>query len=891
MTNLSQNSAIEKSGPARMGTSTEDQVRTILDALPGGVLAAEVDSGRFIYANQTVCQMLGYSSEELLGMTSMDLHPPGAVPLVISQMEKTLRGESACLPEVSVLRKNGQSMDVALNHTFLELGGQKCILGMLTDITARKQAEAAWRESETRLKNILNNVRDVIWSLSYPRFEPIFISDSVETLYGHPRGAFFQNPLLWGEMVHPDDRGVVDQLKKDWAERGYAYRECRILRADGEVRWISERSRLAYGENGLPIRVDGATTDITERIRTEEALRESHQITAGIIQTLPARVFWKDRNFVYLGCNKSFARDAGFADPAELIGKDDFQMAWREQAELYREDDRQIIASGNPKLFFVEPQTTPDGKTIWLLTSKIPLRNAQGEITGVLGTYSDITERMRATEALRESETRFDQLAEQSRTIAWELDAEGRYTFVSHVVEQVLGYRPEEMVGRMYFYDLFPPAGREEFKKLAFEAGRRNERFTNFLNPALTKDGRQLWLSSNGIPLLDAAGELRGFRGCDTDITERKQMEEGLKTNRRLLAEAMDLAHLVNWEYDTATGLFTFDDRFYALYGTTATIEGGYQMAADVYTKKFVHPEDQHIVADEVGKALRASSPGYTSQVDHRIVRRDGAIRHMVVRSKIVKDEYGKTIKTFGVNQDITDRRRAEEERRKMSIRLRELAQHLQTVREEESRRLAVWLHDEVGQMLTRARMDAMLLESVPENAAGQAADSLSSLKRTLDDAVVMIQHISMDLRPAMLDDFGLVATLEWTIHESEKRLKIPIHFEIDHVPESLDDSLSVAFYRMARECLTNIARHAHATSVDIRLFGDGRWLSLVIQDNGRGMKPGVAESPTSFGLSQLRERATSLGGLAQFESKPGQGTTIRISAPLSRTEFHGGRK
>ena len=621
------------------------------------------------------------------------------------------------------------------------------------------------------------------------------------------------------------------------------------------------------------------------RRQEEASLPESAQIAEGIIRMLPARVFWKDKNLVYLGCNEAFAQDAGLADPKELIGKDDFQMGWREQAELYRADDLQVMSSGLSKLSIEEPQTTPDGKTRLLLTSKIPLRNDRGEITGVLGTYLDVTERQQAAAALRECKERYDQLAEQNRTIAWELDSTGCYTYVSHVVEQVLGYRPEEMVGRMHFYDLFPEEGREEFKRIAFEAGRRNERFTNFLNPALTKDGRLLWLSSNGIPLLDAAGKLRGFRGSDTDITERKKMEEGLKTSRRLLAEAMDLAHLVNWEYDVGTGVFTFDDRFYALYGTTAKIEGGYQMTAELYAKKFVHPEDQHVVADEVGKSLRASSPAYTSVVEHRIIRRDGAVRHIVVRSKIEKDENGKTVKTCGVNQDITERKRAEEERRKMAVRLQELAQHLQTVREEESRRLSVWLHDEVGQILTRARMDVMLLEAVPGNAGGEAASTLSSLKRTLDETVGMIQNICMDLRPAMLDDFGLVATLEWYIHESEKRLKIPIQFEVDHVPETLDDEISVAIYRMTRECLTNIARHAHATEVGIRFFGDGHWLSLVVRDNGCGMKPGVVESPTSFGLSQLRERASTLGGFAQIESKPGQGTTVRIALPVSRPE------
>ena len=112
------------------------------------------------------------------------------------------------------------------------------------------------------------------------------------------------------------------------------------------------------------------------------------------------RVFWKDKNLVYLGCNAVFARDAGFADPKDIIGKDDYQMGWRDQAELYRGDDRQVIESGCSKFLIEEPQTTPEGNTITLLTSKIPLRNSKGEISGVLGTYMDITERKRMEEEI-----------------------------------------------------------------------------------------------------------------------------------------------------------------------------------------------------------------------------------------------------------------------------------------------------------------------------------------------------------------------------------------------------------------------------------------------------------------------------------------------------------
>ena len=144
--------------------------------------------------------------------------------------------------------------------------------------------------------------------------------------------------------------------------------------------------------------------EITERKRTAEALRASQQIIEEIINAMPVRVFWKDKNLVFLGCNAVFARDAGFADPKDVIGKDDYQIEWRDQAEKYRADDRQVIESGCPKLLIEESQTTPEGNTITILTSKIPLRSSKGEISGLLGTYMDITERKRFEAQLVQSQ-------------------------------------------------------------------------------------------------------------------------------------------------------------------------------------------------------------------------------------------------------------------------------------------------------------------------------------------------------------------------------------------------------------------------------------------------------------------------------------------------------
>lgn len=137
----------------------------------------------------------------------------------------------------------------------------------------------------------------------------------------------------------------------------------------------------------------GIVQDITERKLAQEALRESRKMLRMIIDTIPVRVFWKNRDLKYLGCNIPFARDAGFENPDDLTGMDDYQMGWKDQADLYRKDDMEVIGMGKPKLDFEEPQTTPDGKTIWLKTSKLPLADINGNILGVLGTYEDITER------------------------------------------------------------------------------------------------------------------------------------------------------------------------------------------------------------------------------------------------------------------------------------------------------------------------------------------------------------------------------------------------------------------------------------------------------------------------------------------------------------------
>lgn len=175
-----------------------------------------------------------------------------------------------------------------------------------------------------------------------------------------------------------------------------------------------------------------------------------------------------------------------------------------------------------------------DGEFRWIHDEGTPRYDSQGKFLGYIGHCLDITERKQGEEALRESEARFALLAEQSGTFIWEVDAQGLYTYVSSVSEKVLGYPPDELIGRMHFYDLHPESGREEFRAGAFGFFRRKEPFANFVNAAQTKDGRAAWLVTTGQPLLNADGSLRGYRGSDTDITERRRTEAELQKMDKL---------------------------------------------------------------------------------------------------------------------------------------------------------------------------------------------------------------------------------------------------------------------------------------------------------------------------------------------------------------------
>ncbi|MGA2109158.1 MAG: PAS domain S-box protein, partial [Syntrophorhabdales bacterium] len=281
-------------------------------------------------------------------------------------------------------------------------------------------------------------------------------------------------------------------------------------------------------------------------------------------------------------------------------------------------------------------------------------------------------------EALRRSEELHRMLAENASDMIWTADPRsGRITYVSPSVFRLTGYTVQEAMEQLPEARLAPAslAIVKEHTRRTLESVSLGQRIENECLELETpcKDGSTISTETVVGGMYNASGDLVAMQGVSRDITERKRTEEALRTSQLQLAAAMDLARIVYWEADWETDTFIFNDPFYAFLATTADREGGYRMAASEYVQRFVHPDDWPIIQQSAERTRTGTDSDVLVNIEHRIVRRDGEIRHIVVRMRGFRDAEGRIVRAFGANQDITDRKRVETELARVNRALRML--------------------------------------------------------------------------------------------------------------------------------------------------------------------------------------------------------------------------
>ncbi|MGD1906529.1 MAG: PAS domain S-box protein [Leptolyngbyaceae cyanobacterium] len=298
-------------------------------------------------------------------------------------------------------------------------------------------------------------------------------------------------------------------------------------RAAAELERLATASALAQLNQALEERVEQRTAD----------LQASQNLLQLVFDTLPQRVFWKDRDSRFLGCNRLFAEDTETPSPSNIIGKTDYDL-WPSTAALYIKDDQQVINSGISKLNYEEPQLRNDGTSAWLLTNKIPLRNQDGEIIGVFGSYEDISDRKHAEMALQESEERFRQLAENINQVFWLTTADHeKILYVSPAYEEIWG----RSVATVYteglsWLDAIDETDRPQIQATLDQFIRDQAPYDEEYR-IYHPNGEMRWIRERAFPVRDETGQMCSIAGIAEDITNLKAAEHVLKQTNQILEE------------------------------------------------------------------------------------------------------------------------------------------------------------------------------------------------------------------------------------------------------------------------------------------------------------------------------------------------------------------
>lgn len=401
--------------------SDETLIRVFITAVennPSSIFITDAD-GIIHYVNKKFVETTGYSSKEALGETPRILKSGHHSDEEYSSLWKTITSGNGWHGKFYNRKKNGELFWESISITPIknENGLITHFVAIKEDATQRKEAEEALEQERRLLRTVIDTIPDQVFvhdrqckyvlnNISDAHI--IGVNDPAE-LIGKSDLDFYPPELAIGFQAN--DREVMETEKPVMIED-----EPSIMR-NGKRRWVSVIKVPLYDNNQKVIGLVGVARDVTTRKMAEDELFEARQMLQLVVDNIPMLVFWKNRNLEYLGCNKEFASSAGFSSAEEIVGKNDFDLPWKEAAKKIQEDDQQIIKNDTAKIGFIESTIQPNGGTIWTSTNKIPLHDRTGNVIGLLVTTENITERRMAEEEI--------QIANE-KLIAWVNDLEIR---------------------------------------------------------------------------------------------------------------------------------------------------------------------------------------------------------------------------------------------------------------------------------------------------------------------------------------------------------------------------------------------------------------------------------------------------------------------------------
>jgi len=646
---------------------SEARFRAIFENAAVGISRVAPD-GRLLEVNQRLCDIVGYTREELMTKTFIDITHPEDLKADLRAMRRMLGGEiETYLREKRYSRKDGSIVWVNLTVSMSRKadGSPDYFISVIEDISARKLAEEKLHENEERLLLASEAAGLGVFEWDMQADRAVWENERMYEIFGHTHadGALSKAQLI-ERYVHPDDASTLDQALTGGMKSGRpVHTVYRIRRKDGALRWLDLSASFELARDRMPVRMLGMLADITERKQIEESLRESQERLQIFIEHAPVPLAMFDREMRYLAASRRWMTDYRLGD-RDIRGQSHYALfpevpeRWKAvhrrtlEGEIVRTDEDRFVRA--------------DGEVQWVRWETRPWHAADGAIGGIVIFSEEITDRKLAAEALRESELRFRTMISAIPNLSYETDADGANIFTSDQWRAYTGMTEEESAVAGFIRAYHPDEAEDVLAQwsAAVRLGASFERKCRIR----AADGSYRWFLNRAQPGRDAEGRLVRWAGSLTDIDDLIRAEERARENELRFRTMISAVPSLTFEADVDGNNTFASDQWRAYTGMTAEETAGRGFV------RAIHPDDVEEVTARWFAAMRS---GTLYESRHRMRAADGSYRWFLCRALPARDAEGRIVRWAGSLADIDDLVRAGEALRESEGRFRQLAESL----------------------------------------------------------------------------------------------------------------------------------------------------------------------------------------------------------------------
>jgi len=786
------------------------------------------------------------------------------------------------------------------------------------EVAERGRSQEALRRSDDRLRLVIDTMPALVWGA-----QPDGAIDFINARHREFTGLSLDDVRgwRWTEVIHPEDRtALVERWRAAILAGEPLEAEARLRRAGGDYHWLLIRAMPLRDEAGQVVRWYGTKTDIQDRKQAEAALRQSEaelteaQRVAHLgnwsLDIASNTVRWSAELYrifdvepsAFCGLYESFLSRVHPDDRTRVAQLNDV-----------------IRASGQP--FEVEYRvTTRSGQLKHIREIGYAQQDSTGAVARLFGTAQDMTERKQTEDALRRSEDHLRRIIDTIPIMAWTVRPDGTVDYVNQRWMDYTGLSLEHYIAEptrpIHPEDI--PRGIENWLA-ATATGELYEQEMRLQGA----NGDYRWFLIRTEPLLDEAGKIVKWYGVSTDIDDRKRAEgevnrqaaraETLARIAARLNKDLELEAVIHAVCEEAVNIFRVSQATMSLYDKKRDLlayAGGVNMPPEYAAtiepitrarfEEYIRLLGPIMVVPDIQALPDVPNAEFSSQLDVRTVVTAAMVRDQELIGALVGGANGH-VRQFANDEltllkavsDLAAQAIANAQLLKganeQHTQLRALSAKLAEAQEADRRAIARELHDEIGQLLyaLSANLEAIQISADATTQSRRLADSAT----LVDEAIRLVRDLALELRPSMLDDFGLLPALVWLVERQAQRAGYQAEFAAEPPDLRLPASLDTAVYRVVQIALTNVARHARARHVTISVRQQGSELELLIHDDGVGFDVAVAleraQQGATLGLPSMQERVRLAGGTLEINSGPVQGTTIRVRFPVDQPGSH----